>query len=218
MGMILKGEVSIGGQRLQSIVSKNVVINDYVCGGDSFKFKRLKWGRPLNVESRGLGQGFLPVQLFLNLWVHHGRGPRCRRCQGGGGQEELVEGREPLLDWMSWSWSRGAITPVRGEESTPPLTRLDGVEGGKQGVPERPNLLRRRTSLRYSKRLRKNRSIREFRLLSYVCICAKFFFPTGFFSIFCTAWYMCSFSILGCCRISVVEYAVRAARRVCLFR
>jgi hypothetical protein len=136
-------------------------------------------------------------------------------------------GREPLLDWMSWSWSRGAITPVRGEEPTPPLAwtewnkmppprRLE--EGGKQGVPERPNSLRRRSSLRYSERLLKNRSIREFRLLSYICICAKFFFPTGVFSIFCTAWYMCSFSILGCCRISVVEYAVRAARRVCLFR
>ena len=92
-------------------------------------------------------------------------------------------GREPLLDWMSWSWSRGAFTPVRGEESTRPLTRLDGVEGGKQGVPERPNnsLRRRSSSLRYSERLRKNRSIREFRLLSYICICAKFFFPTGFF-------------------------------------
>jgi hypothetical protein len=55
------------------------------------------------------------------------------------------------------------------------------LEGGEQGVPERPNLLRRRSLLRYSERLRKNRSIREFRFLSYICICAKFFFPTGFF-------------------------------------
>ena len=58
-----------------------------------------------------------------------------------------------------------------GEESTPPLAWTEGnkmpppcrLEGGEQGVPERPNPLRRRSSLWYSeKRLRKNRSIRGF--------------------------------------------------------
>ena len=68
------------------------------------------------------------------------------------------------------------------------------LKGGEQGIPERPNPLRRRSSLRYSERLQKNRSIRGFRFLSYTCICAKFFFPTGIFSFFCTAWYMCIYS------------------------
>ena len=40
----------------------------------------------------------------------------------------------------------------------------------------------RRSSLQYSERLRKNRSIRGFRFLPHICICAKFFFhTTGFF-------------------------------------
>jgi hypothetical protein len=43
------------------------------------------------------------------------------------------------------------------------------LEGGEQGVPERPNPLRRRSSLRYSaERLRKNRSIRGFRFLYFL--------------------------------------------------
>ena len=58
-----------------------------------------------------------------------------------------------------------------GEESTPPLAWTEGnkmpqsrcLEGGDQGVPERPNPLRRRSSLWYSERVRKNRSIRGFR-------------------------------------------------------
>jgi hypothetical protein len=58
-----------------------------------------------------------------------------------------------------------------GEESTPPLAWTEGnkmpplccLEGGEQGVPERSNPLRRRSSLWYSeKRLRKNRNIRGF--------------------------------------------------------
>jgi hypothetical protein len=56
MGMTLKGEVSIGDQGLQSIVLKK-------CSGDSFKFKRLEWGRPLNVEFRG--QGFQSNYFYI---------------------------------------------------------------------------------------------------------------------------------------------------------
>ena len=75
------------------------------------------------------------------------------------------------------------------------------LEGGVQGVPERLNPLRRRSSPRYSGRLRKNRSIRGFRFLSYVCICAKSSFsPQGFF-LSSAAGYMCIWSIiLGVCR------------------
>ncbi len=80
----------------------------------------------------GIPRPGIPVQLFWHLWVHGGRGPRCRRCQGGGGQDGAC-GREPLLDWMrsvglaaaqslkwgfrfptsapagSWIWSRGSV-------------------------------------------------------------------------------------------------------------
>ena len=76
-----------------------------------------------------------------------------------------------------------------GEESTPPLAWTEGnkmpppcrLEGGEQGVPERPNPLRRRSSLWYSERLRKNRSIRGFRFLSYICFVRSSFSPLGFF-------------------------------------
>ena len=74
------------------------------------------------------------------------------------------------------------------------------LEGGERGVPERPNPLRRRSSLRYSERLRKYRSNRGFRFLSYVCICAKFFFPTGFFFFFlhCLVYVYNMFNVIGC--------------------
>ena len=56
-----------------------------------------------------------------------------------------------LEPWVSL-WSNHS-----GEESTPPLVWTEGnkmtprrLEGGEQGVPERPNPLRRRSSLRSS--------------------------------------------------------------------
>ena len=40
------------------------------------------------------------------------------------------------------------------------------------------------------------------------------FLPLGFFSFFCTAWYVCTFSILGCCRMGFVELC--GAARSCI--
>ena len=51
--------------------------------------------------------------ITVDAWVHR-RGPRCRRCLGGGGQDGAC-GRKPLPDWMSEvsGSSCGTITSVR---------------------------------------------------------------------------------------------------------
>jgi hypothetical protein len=76
------------------------------------------------------------------------------------------------------------------------------LDGGEQGVPERPNPLRRRSSLRYPERVRKNRSIRGFCFLSfliYVFVRRVLFPHWGFFSLLHC---LCIWSIiLGVCRI-----------------
>jgi hypothetical protein len=124
------------------------------------------------------------IFTFMSSWER----TKMPRCQGGGGQDGAC-GREPLLDdWMSWSWSRGsrcgAITSVRSPLPHSPgrrgkRCRPRRLEGGEQGVPERSNPLRWRSSLQDSERSRKNRSIRGFRLLSYICISAKFFLSSA---------------------------------------
>jgi hypothetical protein len=66
-----------------------------------------------------------------------GGGTRSRRRLEGGGQDGAC-GREPLLDRMSWSWSRGsrcgAITPVRSPRGTRCRRRAAWKEGNK-GYP-----------------------------------------------------------------------------------
>ncbi len=71
-----------------------------------------------------------------------------------------------------------------GEESTPPLAWTEGnkmppAPPGKRGT--RGIRAIKSTAVESERPRRKNRSIRGFRLLSYICICAKFFFPLGFF-------------------------------------
>ena len=75
-------------------------------------------------------------------------------------------------------------------------------DGGEQGVPERPNPLRRRSSLRYSERLWKNRSIRGFRFLSfliYVFVRRVLFPHWGFFSLLhCLVYVYYIVNYIGC--------------------
>ena len=149
MGMTLKGEVSIGGQRLQSVLFKNLVTIRWWLT----KVQTFGMGATLKC---GIPRPGIPVQLIVHLWVH-GRGPRCRRCLEGGGQDRAC-GREPLLDWMRsvglaaaqslrwwfrfptsspgrWSWSRGsrcgAITAVRSPLPHSPGPRISGSRCGQ---------------------------------------------------------------------------------------
>ncbi len=93
-----------------------------------------------------------------------------------GGQDGAC-GREPLLDWMSWSWSWsrgsrcGAITSVRR-----PLPHSPGWRG------TRSNPLRWRSSLRDSERSRKNRSIQGISPSFFIYVFVRSSFsPLGFF-------------------------------------
>ena len=70
-------------------------------------------GRPLNVESRGLG--FQSNYFYIYEFIGETQDTAAAREEGG----KTACGREPLLDWMSWSWSRGS----------PPLAwRSNGAE------------------------------------------------------------------------------------------
>ena len=143
------------------------------------------------MESRG--QGFQSNYFYIYEFMGEAQVPGrrgTRRKRAAAGLDEvsgsscgtITSVRIPLPHFFAWTlelelepwvslWSNHF-----GEESTPPLAWTEGnkmpqprcLGGGKQGVPERPNPLRRKSSLRYSERLRKNRSIRGFRFLSFL--------------------------------------------------
>ena len=81
--------------------------------GHSFKFKRLEWGRPLNVESRGQGS----QSNYFDIYEFMGEDQDAAAAREEGDKTELVE--------ESRRGSRcGAITPVRS-----PLPHSPGREG-----------------------------------------------------------------------------------------
>jgi hypothetical protein len=181
-----------------------------------------------------------PSPLIFPLWVH-GRGPRHRRCQGGGGQDGAC-GREPLLDWMSWSWSHGsrcgAITSVRrplphspGRRGTRCRSRRRGTRRSMEKIAaagldevgkfscgknhfgeDSASPPRRWSWSRGSPRCGAITAVRSPlphsspgpRISGSRCgqIASR-----GAYSPILRE-YMCTFSILGCCRMGVVEYAV----------
>ena len=99
-----------------------------------------------------------------------------------------------------------------GEESTPPLAWTEGNEmppappgrKGQRGYPS--DQIHCVGGARSGTRRGRGKIVasEDFASSSYMCICAKFLFPHwGFFSFFCTAWYMCTLSIVGRCRMGV---------------
>ena len=124
------------------------------------------------------GKKFIAVENLASLFS--GSCPRCRRRLGGEWRRRKSAAAEDLAMPLRETVVQDAAAAWKEGNKMQQPRRL---EGGEQGVPERPNPLWRRSSLRYSERLRKNRSIRGFRFLSFLIyvFVRRVLFPHWFF-------------------------------------